>query len=651
LLSIVRGLLFVAFVIFTINVPAPHAQTLSAADTQAMRSAFAAAQIGDWGRAYAEAGATTDPLPLKMLRWMDYARPGAAGRFPEIADFIEKNPEWPGHKALRRHAEEALAGESDLAAAEWFKRFPPISAAGRVREAEILLNSGDLAGGTEALRATWIGADFGPLDEKNFIARYSATIRPDDNTKRVDRLLWEGQTEAAHRILPLVPSDYRVLAEARLALATQSSKADALVARLSAQLRSDPGLIFEQLRSRRKKDMTDAAVQILLTQPGDLVRPAAWWNERQAIARRVLASGNAELAYRIVQQHGLIEGNAFAEAQFLLGYIALRYMKQPALAFDHFSRILTRVGTPYAKARAGYWGGRAAEAQAKAELAAKWYAAGADHMATFYGQLAAHELGRDAPPRPMPEPVPDAAELAQFNSSEVVRAARIFFELGDRDHGKAFLLHLADSAKTPTIFAMLATLAETNGRIDLAIAVAKRAIEAGTPLMIHGYPVTEIPSGGTAEHSLLFAITRQESAFERDAVSRAGARGLMQLMPATASFIASKMQLPFSADRLTADGIYNVLLGRAYLEILVEDFGGSYPLAIAAYNAGPSRVRQWLRDYGDPRGGNIDMVDWIEMIPINETRTYVQRVLENLQIYRGQIGRDSAFSLASDLAR
>jgi soluble lytic murein transglycosylase len=287
-------------VIFTINAPAPRAQTLSAADTQATRSALAAAQIGDLGRAYAEAATTTDPLPLKMLRWMDCARPGAAGRFPEIAEFIEKNPDWPGQKALRKHAEEALAGESDAVAAEWLKRFPPLSTAGKIREAEILLNSGDLAGGPEALRATWIGGDFGPLDQKNFIARYSASIRSDDHAKRVDRLLWDGQTEAAHRMLPLVPSDSRALAEARLALAAQSANADALVARLPAQLRSDPGLIFEQLRSRRKKDMTDAAMQILLAQPGDLVRPAAWWNERQAIARRVLASGNAELAYRIV---------------------------------------------------------------------------------------------------------------------------------------------------------------------------------------------------------------------------------------------------------------------------------------------------------------------------------------------------------------
>ena len=648
---IVCGTLSIVLIILTLGVPASAADSSPAANLDAMRAALAAAQSGDWTRAYAGASTIADPLPLKILHWLDYARPGAPGRFPDISDFVEQNPDWPAQKALRKHAEEALAGESDAVAADWFKRHPPVSPTGKLREAEIMMNSGDLEGSTASLRALWIAADFGPLDEKNFLGRHSASLRLEDHVQRIDRLLWDGQSEAAHRMLGLVHSEYRPVAEARLALAAQSANAEALVGRVPARLRSDPGLIFEQLRWRRKKDMTDAAVQILLAQPNDLVRPAAWWAERQAIARRVLAAGNAELAYRLVEQHGLIEGNAFSEAQFLLGYIALRYMKQPALAFEHFSRILTRVDTPYAKARAGYWGGRAADAQGKSELAAKWYAAGADHMATFYGQLAAHQLGHDAPPRPMPEPVPDGSERARFDGDEVVRAARMFFELGDAAHAKTFLVHLADNAKTPARFAMLANLAETNGRIDLAIAVAKRAIEAGTPLMIHGYPVTTIPDGGTAEHSLLYAIMRQESAFERDAVSRVGARGLMQLMPATASFIANKMQLPFSADRLTADGIYNVLIGRAYLETLIDDFGGSYALAIASYNAGPGRVRQWIHDYGDPRGGNIDMVDWIEMIPINETRNYVQRVLENLQIYRGQVGRNSAFSLASDLAR
>jgi soluble lytic murein transglycosylase len=651
LLPTLHMLLSVSLVIFTTNFTVARAQTLSEADLQATRAALSAAQSGDWNRAYAQLTTINDPLPLKILHWMDYSRPGAPGKFSAIAEFIEKNANWPRQNALRKHAEEALAGESDGVATDWFKRFPPVSPVGRVRSAEIMLNSGNLEDGTAALRAAWVDGDFGVLDERSFLARHSAAIREEDNVKRLDRLLWDGQNDAARRMLPLVPTDWRSLAEARLAFAEQTSNAEVLAVRVPAQLRADPGLMYAELHWRTKKDMMDAAVQILLSEPRDPVRPVAWWSERQTIARRVMAAGNAGLAYRIIEQHGSLEGSAYSEAEFLLGYIALRYMKNPALASDHFSRILTRVSSPYAKARAGYWGGRAAESQAQPQLAAKYYATAADHMVTFYGQLAAQRLGDDAPPRPIPEPVPDPAELAGFNQNEVVRATRIFSELGYRDQSKAFLLNLADNAITPTQFAMVATLAETNGRLDLAVAVAKRAVEAGTPLMIHGYPVTAIPSGGTVEHSLLFAITRQESAFDRDAVSRAGARGLMQLMPATASSIAGKLQLPFSTERLTADGLYNMLLGRAYLEGLIDDFGGSYVLAIAGYNAGPGRVRQWLRGYGDPRGGDFDIVDWIENIPISETRNYVQRVLENLQIYRGQVGRNSAFSLVSDLAR
>lgn len=423
----VFGILLSLGLIVAANLPAVQAQALSEADLQATRSALAAAQGGDWGRAYTDATQIKDPLPLKLLRWIDYGRPGAPGRFSDIAEFVEKNQDWPRQKALRKHAEESLAGESDAVAADWLKRYPSISAAGKVREAEILLDAGNVEGATTALRAAWIDGEFNPVDEKSFLARHSGAIEPQEDVKRLDRLLWDGHTEAARRMLLRVPADWRSLAEARLALAAQAPNAEAWVARVPAQLRSDPGLIYEQLRWQIRKDMVDAAVQILLSQPGDLVRPASWWAERQTIARRVLATGNAELAYRIVEQHGLIEGNAFSEAEFLLGYIALRYMKQPALAFDHFSRILTRVSTPYAKSRAGYWGGRAADAETKADLAARWYAAGADHMATFYGQLAAHQLGEDAPPHPTPEPVPDAAELAQFNDSELVRAARNLF--------------------------------------------------------------------------------------------------------------------------------------------------------------------------------------------------------------------------------
>ena len=206
--------------------------------------------------------------------------------------------------------------------------------------------------------------------------RHGAAIRPEDDEKRLDRLLWDGKTEAARRMLARVPPDYRALAEARLALALQAPAADLLVARVPAQLRADPGLLYEELRWRREKEMTDAAVDILRANPGDPVQPDAWWHEREIIARRLLAGGNADLAYQIAAQHGVLDGKAYADAEFLLGYIALRFKKDPALAFDDFAHILTRADSPYAKARAGYWGGRAAEAEAKPALARKWYAAG-----------------------------------------------------------------------------------------------------------------------------------------------------------------------------------------------------------------------------------------------------------------------------------
>lgn len=621
------------------------------ADSAAL-AAVAAARGGDWTQAYAEAGQSRDPLALKVVRWLDYTRASPEGRFSEIASFIDQNPDWPLHRVMRRRAEEAMAGESDDTAADWLKRHPPVSGAGKARAAEIMIDRGNVEAGTAALRAAWVEGDFTAAEESALLARFASTLRPQDHEKRLDRLLWDAQIDAARRMLPLVSPDYAAVAAARLALAADTANPAAFLMRVPGELHSDPGLAFEEARWWRKRDNYDAAAQLLLAHDDTPTRPDLWWAERLLVARRLLARGNADIAYRLAQQPGASDGNTNPEAEFLSGYIALRYKKDPALAFDHFAQILARVTSPYLKARAAYWGGRAAEAAGKPDLAAKWYAAGAEHMATFYGQLAAHQLGRDAPPHPVPEPRPDRAQEARFDAEELVRAAQLFLAAGDREHARAFLLQMADRAKRPLDFSMLASLAEAYGRVDLAIAVARRAIDAGMPLMVHGYPITALPRGGVAERALLLAIVRQESAFAPDALSRAGARGLMQLMPATAANVARKIDVQYSLDRLTSDGIYNLVLGRSYLEKLLDDFGGSYALAIAAYNAGPGRVRQWLNDFGDPRGTDIGMVDWIEMIPFSETRLYVQRVLENLQIYRGQAGDSAtAFSLASDLAR
>jgi soluble lytic murein transglycosylase len=638
--------------LFAVSLIAAAAHAEDAAETPAL-AAIAAAQGGDWSKAYAQAAQSKDGLALKIVRWLDYTRSGgSAGRFNEITAFIDQNPDWPMQKTLRRRAETAIGNAGDDEADRWLKRFPPLTGMGKVRAAEILLNRGKPEAGAAALRAAWADGDFSAAEERGVLARFSATLRPEDHQKRLDLLLWDGQIDAARRLLPLVSADYRALAEARLALAADSANAGRLVAQVPTQLRADPGLAFEEARWWRKKDRYDNAARLLLAHSDHTVRPASWWGERLLVARRLLAGGNWDTAYQLVHQQASIDDKDYSEAEFLCGYIALRFRKEPAQAFDHFAHILARVTSPYAKARAAYWGGRAAEASAKPDLAAKWYTAGAEHNVTFYGQLAAHQLGKDAPPHPVPEPRPSAAEQARFDGKDLVRAAKLFFAIGDKQHARIFLMQMTEPAKTPLDFGMLASLAEAQGRIDLAIAVARRSIDAGMPLMVHGYPVTKLPDGGTAERPLLLAIIRQESGFAPEAMSPVGARGLMQLMPGTAKLVASKLQLPFSLAQLTTDGVYNVMLGRSYIEKMVEDFGGSYPLAIAAYNAGPGRVRQWLRDFGDPRGRDIGMVDWIEMIPFNETRTYVQRVLENLQIYRGQ-NRDNAtaFSLASDLAR
>jgi soluble lytic murein transglycosylase len=306
---------------------------------------------------------------------------------------------------------------------------------------------------------------------------------------------------------------------------------------------------------------------------------------------------------------------------------------------------------PISVARGAYWAGRAAEAKGD-PASTRWYTAAAKHQATYYGQLAAFRMGNSAPPKLVPEPTPSKQEIAAFDKKEIVRAARMLDQLGERDRMKPFVLRLSDLAKSPTEHALAARLAEEMGRLDLSVSLAKRASYVGVPLMQHGYPVLQMDRGGLAEKPLVLAMTRQESAFDVAAVSRAGARGLMQLMPTTAKEVAKQQGLPYNADRLLSDPTYNLTLGRAFLDGLLERFSGSYVLSVAAYNAGPARVWQWVQQFGDPREPNVDVIDWIELIPFNETRSYVQRVLENLQVYRVRLGDTQlAFSLHEDLRR
>ncbi len=643
--------LFAALSFAVFAAAATHAAQLSDGDRQIYADAFAAAKRGDWADARRLAAEAQDPLPATILRWLQYTHGGAAS-FAEIASFADSHADWPRQKLLRQAAEAAIGTATDTQLAVWFAAHPPVSPAARLREADMLMAAGRQDDAIRTIRETWIEGDFSAIEERLMLQGYHDVLRGQDNARRLDRLIWDGQAEEAEHMLNHVGPETAALGRARLGLAAMAPGVETLIARVPAQLQNDPGLLFERMRWRRRKNLDDDAADILEHAPAQLGRPEAWATERLILARRLLDENQAPRAYRLAAQHGLSNGETFAELEFLAGWIALRNLHQPNIAFNHFVRLYDDVKLPISLARGAYWAARAAETMGEATLANTWYTNAARQITTYYGQLAATRLGSAGLAAVAPEPVPTAAETAAYEANDLARAARDLAALGDNDDVPIFLRRLDDEARTPAQFALTARLARALDRSDIAVTAAKHASYAGITLLEEGYPIARLPPGGNIEAPLVLALTRQESAFDASATSGAGALGLMQLMPATASQIAKDLNLPFSRGRLTTDIAYNLTLGRAYLDSLIDDFSGSYVLAVAAYNAGPARVHQWMQDHGDPRTASVDVVDWIESIPIPETRNYVQRVLENLQIYRLRLGTKlPSLSLAGDLKR
>jgi soluble lytic murein transglycosylase len=642
-----------AVLLLTVSSIAPaRAAQLSDSDRRIYGEAFAAAKRADWTHAQRIAAAGHDPLAATILRWLKDMASGSGASFSEITSFMDAHPDWPAQKQLRQHAEEAVVSATDSQLTAWFITHPPTVPVARLRQAQIWMASGRQDDGLDLIRQTWIEGDFTAVEEKLMLQRYRDVLRGEDNARRLDRLIWDEQNEQAKRMLRHVSADIAALGQARLALAAESAGVEGLIARVPQRLQNDPGLLYERMRWRRRNDLDEDAAAILEHAPAELGRPAAWASERLILARDLLDDDQTQRAYRLAAGHGLSSGQTFAELEFLAGWIALRALHQPDTAYNHFVRLFDAVKLPISLARGAYWAARAAEAMEQVSLAEAWYASAAPEITTYYGQLAAAHVGSAGPATVFDEPKPSAEEIAAFEHNELVQAARELAEIGDQDDLQKFLRRITDQAQTAVGFSLTARLARALDRPDIAVVAAKRANYAGITLLDEGYPIASLPPGGSIEAPLVLAMTRQESAFDRGAVSNAGALGLMQLMPATAKKIAKILHLPFSPKRLITDHAYNVTLGRAYLGSLVDNFSGSYVLAVAAYNAGPSRVHQWMQDHGDPRRQNVDVVDWIERIPFTETRNYVQRVLENLQIYRFRLGTHlSSVSLASDLKR
>ncbi len=625
---------------------------LSSTDQAAYRAAFAAVAAEKWGEARSLALKGKNPLPAKVIQWLDLTRPGPGRSFGELSQFLRDNPDWPGQDALRAQAERsmltALPAETAIA---WFGNRAPLTLEGAQRLAHALATQGDKAGAAAVARKGWVGQDArDEAAETLFLAEFAGLLRAEDNVARLDRLLWDNKHVAARRVMARVDSGHKALGEARLALRNAAGNADAAVGRVPQKLLNDPGLVFERARWRRRNDQFET-IPALFEQPlAGIGRPEIMWREIDDAARRALNRGQAKTAYRLARNHGATEGTTFAEGEWLAGWIALRFLNDPQTAYTHFTWMYDKVGSAISKARGAYWAGRAAEAQKQSAQAQKWYSDAAGWTTTYYGQLAAHRLGQDGPLQFPAVPEPTKEQRAAFAKNELARVVQVLGLLGEAERTRTFLTRLIDLSASPAEHRMVVELAGTLGRDDLMVAAAKSARAAGTELVELLYPVRQI-QGDAPEKALVLAVIRQESAFDHTAVSSAGARGLMQLMPATGKGVAKKLGLGFSPAKLN-DPAYNITLGRSYLNSLLEDYGGSYVLSIAGYNAGPRRVSEFIGQNRDPRRKGVDVIDWVESIPLSETRNYVQRVLENVQVYRQRLGGTQlALSLEQDLNR
>jgi soluble lytic murein transglycosylase len=611
------------------------AKPLSDAEAAALASALKAIDDGRFADASASVGNFNNKLLSRIVQWQALrVAPRAEASFQAYVDLLREVLDWPEPEVLRRQAEDRIT-PSLPAAVVWryFTDNPPLTSNGHLRrlEAAQAIAPGEVK---RIAGESWRTATFKPADEDDFNNKYGSYLTPDDQVARFDRILREGRPQVAKNLLSKLPPTYQPLANARLAMATRAADTVQILRGVAPAQLDQPAIRLERLQwLRRSGNLAEA--RTLLAQ-SSANQTDAWLGERQQLARDLLAAGKPADAYAVISQHGQARGLQFAEAEFLAGWIALRHLKKPADGQKHFQTLYDGVSTDISKSRAAYWMGRALEAAGKSKDANEWYGRAAGFGQTFYGQLAARKLPGGAARLPGDPTVNDADRLA-LSGRELVTVARYLGQAGAYDRTAPFLQKLARLVSGAGETQALAQLATELKRPDIAVAIARRATETGITLFDASFPVVDLGNTGSIERALALAVTRQESAFNSAALSPSGALGLMQLMPATAREVAGKVGIPYIQDKLTRDPAYNVSLGTQYLGDMLQKFGGSYELALAAYNAGPGRVSRWLDSIGDPRAGKIDMVDWIEMIPVRETRNYVQRIMEGVGVYRDRL--------------
>ena len=625
------------------SISAKKSKYYSKKDYQIAKTSLKYMEQKKWSSAEKTAKKARDKSIYNFIRWKHLLTTGNQLAFYEYKKFIELNPKYPRINRIKYLAEHKMAAK-DLSAnfiIEWFKQNPPLSGFGKIALGRAFLEKGETRKGVELIKEGWINADLSRSDMKFFNKKFKKILNSSDYIKRADYLAYENKYWDLKRMLRYLPKDYQLLYTARQLLMSRSYGVDAAISKVPKKFKNDHGLNYDRLKWRRKRGRVDGSLEILLKIKNTkeyMVRPDKWWVERGIIGRSLIYKKKYETAYKIVSNHALTEGPEYAEAEWMSGWIALSFLKDPILAENHFKNFYNNVGYPISLSRGAYWLGRTYEKIGMKELATQWYSESSKYLTTYYGQLSHLKINpnKEIELNELMEVDKDYAE--KFYKKDIVKVVHLLDELNKDKYTKHLLRGLAIDNVDMGSEVLAAKLASDISRFDFAIQIAKIASYEKRFHNKYNYPIISTPKvingRKIPESAFILSIIRQESEFDTSAHSHAGAQGLMQLMTYTAKVVAKQAKLPYSKSKLTSDPEYNVNLGSHYIAGLILEYDGAYPFAIAAYNAGPKRVRYWKKINKNPQKGQIDYVDWIELIKFKETRNYVQRVLENYNVYR-----------------
>ncbi len=615
---------------------------------------------GDFTGAGAAAQRSGDQAAVKLVELFYLRDHWRDAGYQRIMAFLNAAPNWPLTETLSKQAERTLFSEHQPAPVvlNHFASRKPVTPEGMLALARAHLSQGNGSDGQVWLKRAFLSADMDAALEKAALGEFGAMISGDTRRQRVWRLIYAQESNAAIRNAKRLSGDMARAATVAQALLRGAGGAERQYNALPQSLRNEGALKYALARMYRKQEKFSKARAVLAGIGPGVGDGEAWWEERRIIARRsvgVSHRDSADQAYRIAANHGIAAGQSAIEGEFLAGWIALRYLDKPDLALRHFGRINELAQNRTEKSRAGYWIGRAQEALGNGAKAQAAFEQAARHTTLYYGQLARERIGLGKVPEKINGPDASAAAHAAVDRDEVARAFQMTARSGAGD-GTLYLFLWSLAQRFDSVDAMnaVADMVSDAGGTSLAVKFAKAAGQRGYDIDSWSYPLRGLPSwsqiGKPIEKPMVFALSRQESEFNPNAGSKVGAQGLMQLMPGTARLVARQYRVAYAPGKLKDPG-YNVKLGAAHLADLVSDFNGSYVLTLVAYNAGPRRAREWVAEYGDPRGGQVDPVDWVESIPFSETRQYVQKVMQNLHIYRSRLAPQTVRPMTADLAR